>query len=63
MNYLPQYLQRAPTDFAKISVVVRHECLPSLAPLTLTHAHPKLLSASRKQQSQTNVVFVPMGLS
>jgi hypothetical protein len=34
-----------------------------LAPLTLTRAHPKLLSASRKQQSQTNVVFVPMGLS
>jgi hypothetical protein len=35
-------------------------CLPSLAPLMLTHAHPKLLSASRKQQSQMNVVFVPM---
>src|ERR1700676_2675840 len=36
-------------------------CLPSLAPLTLTRAHPKLLSASRKQQSQMNVVFVPIG--
>ncbi len=33
-------------------------CLPSLAPLTLTRAQPKLLSASRRQQSQTNVVFV-----
>jgi hypothetical protein len=38
----------------------RMSCLPSLAPLTLTCAHPRSLSASRKQQSQTKVVFVPM---
>jgi hypothetical protein len=38
-------------------------CLPSLAPLTLTCAHPRFWSASRRQQSQTNVVFVPMAVS
>jgi hypothetical protein len=35
-------------------------CLPSLAPFTLTRAHPRLLSDSRKQQSQTKVVLVPI---
>jgi hypothetical protein len=35
-------------------------CLPSAAPLMLTRARPKLLSASRRQQSQTNVVLVPV---
>jgi hypothetical protein len=35
-------------------------CLPSLTPLMLTCAHPRLLSDSRKQQSQTKVVFVPI---
>src|ERR1039457_6244260 len=35
-------------------------CLPSLAPFTLTRAHPRWLPDSRKQQSQTKVVFVPI---
>src|ERR1700722_11768189 len=38
-------------------------CLSPLAPLIWTRAQPRLLSASRKQQSQTNVVFVPIGVS
>src|SRR4051812_35971872 len=35
-------------------------CLPLLAPFIWTCAHPSLLSASRKQQSHTNVVLVPI---
>jgi hypothetical protein len=38
-------------------------CLSPLAPLIWTRAQPRLLSASRKQQSQINVVFVPIGVS
>jgi len=33
-------------------------CLPLLAPFTVTRAQPRLLSDSRKQQSQTCVVLV-----
>jgi hypothetical protein len=35
-------------------------CLPSAAPLIWTCAQPRLLSDSRKQQSQIKLVFVPM---
>ncbi len=34
--------------------------LPPLLPLVCTWVHPKLLSASRRQQSQTKVFLVPM---